>query len=85
MALPLVFPKVFPKVFPVEIFGILLFHNSSRKSFSVLPKSRLAVTPTNGLDAELLEETDHCPFNSLLPCLRRLALWFFPFLPNPLS
>lgn len=85
MALLLVFPKLFPKLFPVEIFETLLFPNPSWKSLPILPKSRLAVALTDGLDAKLLEETDHCPFASLLPCLRRLALWFFPFLLNPLS
>ena len=85
MALLLVFPKVLPKLFSVEIIETLLFPNSSRKSLLVLPKSRLAVAPTDGLDAKRLEETDHCPFTSLLPCLRRLALRFFPFSLNPLS
>jgi len=85
MALLPVFPKLFPKLFPVEIVETLLFPNFSRKSLLVLPKLRLAVASTDGLDAKLLEETDHCPFSSLLPCLLRLAPWFFPFLLNPLS
>jgi len=85
LALPLVFPKVFPKVLPVEFFGTLLFPNFPRKSLPILLKSRLVIAPMDGLDAKLLEETDHCPFKSLLPCLLRLALWFLPFLFNSLS
>lgn len=54
-------------------------------SFPILLKVLFVFALMDGLDSLLLEEPDYCPCGGFSACLRRLALWFFSFLLNPLS